>query len=234
MGKAYRSNKYGGLYSDTFNTPVGRFFWMYVAKPKTYRGPVDPGKAPPTPKYEASIAFPKDDPKTKVLIEKVTLEVSQMVAAFNVGKKTKLGEVQIFQDGDENQEFYTKYPWVKGCYYMTARTGFAPGIVDRAGDEYAAADLQGGMKGKIAFQCCVSNGGLSFTLEGIQFWEDDGTRFGGTARTASQLFDACDEEPAQETARPTETGVSTAPSSETASPATTKGQKGKSALVNML
>ncbi len=225
MSKAYRSNKYGGLYSDTFNTPVGRLFWLHLVTPKQFRGAVDAGKEPPKPKYEATIAFPKDDPKTKVLLENLTAEVKAMVDAFNVGKKTKLGEVQIFQDGDESQETYTKYPWVKGCYFMTARSGFAPLAVDKGGDEYAVKDIVGGMKGKIAFQCCISNGGLSFTLEAAQFWEDDGQRFGGGARSTAQLFDACaDEAPKAEEA----------PAAVAVNGEAPKAQKGKAALVNML
>lgn len=233
MAKAYRSNKYGGIYSDNFNTPVGRLFWLYVATPKEYKGPRDPSKPPPTPKYEVSIAFEKENPKTATLMEALKAETAEMISNFNVGKKTKLGEVELFQDGEADQELTTKYPWLKGCYFITCRSMYQPKTVDRAGDEYPTKDLQGGMKGKVAFQCCISNAGLSYTLEGLQFWEDDGQRFGGSSRNPAALFSACDDE-SSVSAKSAETPATEAVAHPPTEPVAAKGQKGKAALVNML
>lgn len=254
MGKQFfQMKEFGMVFGDeSFTTPVGRLFWLGLVSAKAYKGTVKEGDKAPEPKYEATVAFPKDHPKTATLLAAIKSETDGMVAQYNadIGKKMKLGEVGLLQDGDDMDT--EQYPWVKGCWVVTARNKNAVVAVDTAGEGYDVKDLLGGMKGKLAFTVRLSAKGLSYNLKAVQFTEDDGQRFGGGAKTATELFSACSE--AEEgtccaaKAEVTETVATTSapepvapvaavttaqPSTASPTPAT-PAQKGKNAIVNML
>lgn len=238
---SYKPDAYGGIYGDTYNTPVGRLFWLHLKEPKPVTFAPKEGQAPAAPKFEATCCFDKSNPKTATLKESLQKEVDAMIAHYNQGKKMKLGSCELFQDGD-NDVLAEKYPWLRGTWFVTARTRtFEPTkLIDKTGDPYAIADLNSGNKGRIAFQPRIGATGISYSLQAVQFWEDDGQRFGGKGKEASEMFkDACDGDTCGTACDTTKAAEPTALDEEETKPipvakSNKQEPKGKAALVNML
>lgn len=221
----YKQTEFGLYEQEHHQTPIGRLFWLHLqqVKPPNKKFKTQDGKEIPG-KYEATVCFDKESPKSMGLKTELEGIAKELIGVFNKGRKQKLGECDVFQDGDELSA-EGKYEWCRGCWVLTARTKLQPKVVDRSGNEVDLKDVVGGVKGRIAFKCAVFASGLTYNLEGIQFWEDDGKRFGGGMRNPASLFDACEED-----SKANQPGDGEPPTAVTP----TKGQKGKNAIVNML
>lgn len=212
MSKFYRDPATGRVYGETIATPKGRFSWPHMASPKADKS--KDGKD--ILRYEITLLLPKEDPKVVKFLDDLSTMIfgytetefgtaprdpkGQMIyggvlGLFNKGSVTKVSFDSLLKDGDNAD--HEKYPYYANHYILLARRGAERGEVDLRGPDKkkATADkFVGGVKGILILQPHCGPTGLSFKMEGAQWLEDDGTRFGGGIRSIDKFLEAVSEE----------------------------------------
>lgn len=218
--KYYQHPQYGTTYGEQTKTPIGRIAWPSLIKPKDAPQP-QPGQQPGQPRYEGSLVIAKGGEGVGDFLEALKIMTDEMVEQFNTGKKAKISGCKIISDGDEfDQE---KYPYYANSWVLTARNAQMPKFVNKDRQPIEAADFKGGSKVRFVITPLITAHGISYKLEAAQLVADDGTRFGGGARDATDLLEALSDD-----SEVTETKQPVAPV------AAKKGGKGKEAAVNLL
>lgn len=225
--KFYKHPQYGHVYGDSTPTPVGRICWPYLIKPKDAPPPQE-GQPQGAPRYEATLLLEKDNPAVMAFVEGIKTMTDVMLVDFNHKRAAALGTCLLFgKSGDGDEADLEKYPFYKGCHVLVARNVKPIKVVDKNRKVIEPAIIMGGIKGRFVINPIITAHGISYKLEAVQFWQDDGVRFGGSARDAVELFDACEEDDVESNGTPEE--ATNQPVSEVP-----KGSKKKAAALDLL
>ena len=234
----YKHPKFGHVYGELIASPVGRCCWPSLVNPKAPPPPQE-GQAPGQPRYEVTVLLPKDSPKVDEFVEKISTMATEMLKLFNEGRKAKVSDIEMVQDGDAYD--LEKYPFYKGCYVLVARNANNPKVINHDKPKSSVIEpkeIAGGMKVRVLVTPLITAHGLSYKLEVCQLISDDGTRFGGGQRDTIGFLDALEDgEEEIEQAKAEEDEAEEEDLKEEA-PAPKKGRpplsKGKQVSVNLL
>jgi hypothetical protein len=189
MGKYYRHPKFGRVYGNTLPTPIGRLCWPALVTPKedNYQGKV-------TLRYGITVLIDKEDPKTLAFKEKLDTMLDEeggMLAIFNEHADVNISlSGEVLKDGDEfDQE---KYPYYAGKYVILARNEKQIPVYGPSGSEEILdpSVIHGGVLGRVVLTPHLGPSGVSFKAEAVQYYKDDGVRFGGSVRNINAFLDA--------------------------------------------
>lgn len=176
-------------------TPLGRFVWVYLVTPKASTFAAKPGEAPAAPKYSCGLLLKKDDPKVAAFRQQVIGVVNPALELKNEGSSTTIGIREVFKDGDS--PLYKDYPYYKNMWLFTGGNPAKPEVFDKDLNRMDPAKLVGGMMGRFKVSPFIVNSGVSYRLYTVQFYKDDGTRFGAGAKDPldmmTKIEDAIDE-----------------------------------------
>lgn len=197
MGKYYKHPTYGMVYGISLPTPVGRGGWPHLVTPKDAPPPKENEKQG-APRYEQSIFLEKDNPAVIKFVKTIKDMTDEMLEYFNQKRAAQMGSCMLFgKNGDGDEMDLEKYPFAKGCYVLVARNTKPVKVVDRTVPKPKVIDtalIAGGIKVKFVVCPLITAHGISYKLEAVQLWEDDGIRFAGAARDSAELFDACEDD----------------------------------------
>ena len=199
MSKYYKHPKFRHVYGQTLATPVGRIYWPSLVTPKA-PPPPKPGEQPGSARFEVSIGFDKADSRLLVFKTQLKEMTDEMVALFNEDRKSTLGSCSLLLDGDEYiagaADRAEKYPYYKGRMVLTARNAKEipdKHVLDRQNNQIPRSTFAGGMECKLVVTPMCTAHGISYKLEVVQLWNDDGTRYGGGGRNPLELLAACED-----------------------------------------
>lgn len=189
MGKYYRHPKFGRVYGNTLKTPIGRLCWPALSAPKedTFNGQT-------TSRYGCTILLPKEDGKSADFIEKLNNMLDEeggMLEIFNEHADVNISlSSDVLKDGDTFD--MEKYPYYKGNYVLLARNEKPVPVYGASGkdDILEPSVIVGGVLGRCIVTPHLGPSGVSFKLDAVQFWKDDGTKFGGAGRNLDAFLDA--------------------------------------------
>lgn len=160
-------------------TGICTFSYLNCWEPKA----IDGGKE----KYSVSLIIPKTDTRT---IEKITAAIE---AAYQEGQSKLKGNGKSvpalsvlktpLRDGDAERPDDEAY---KGCYFINANSGTAPGVVDADRNKIIdRAEMYSGVKGRASINLYAynvnGNRGIACGLNNLQKLAD-GTPLGGKSR----------------------------------------------------
>lgn len=223
--KFYKHPAYGTCYGEAMKTPVGRFVWPSLIKPKDAPPPKDGQQQGPA-RFELSLLLSKTDKKVEAFIKEATEMTDAMLKQFNEGRSADLGKCKLFgKYGDGDAADLEKYPYYKDSWVLCARNQKAVKIVGKKKEVLEAGAVTGGMKGVLVVTPIITAHGISYKLEVVQLTDDDGVRYAGGARDATELLDTCGEEDKKEEV---ETTVATV------TQVTKTPKKGKESAINLL
>jgi len=127
------------------------------------------------PKYDVVVLVDKNDQAT---IDKIQKAFDQTVAE----NKSMLGKTKVkspLRDGDEERSEHEAFA---GCYFLTAKTLFAPKVVDVYGRKLSESNVKSGDYGRIAMHpypySFNTSKGVAWGLNGFMKTKD-GEPFGG-------------------------------------------------------
>lgn len=193
MAQVSKNKKYGHVYGPLRVTPLGRFSWPSLVEPKAPPPPKE-GEAPGPSRYEVSLLLEKKNPQVEAFVATMNTLKPEMLTLFNQKRSAPLGDVQVLQDGDDDQRFdKEKYPYYKGMWVLVARNTEAPQVVGNQKprpEVIEAKEVSGGMQGMLVVTPMLTSHGMSYKLVVVQKINDDGTRFGGGTRDAIGLLEA--------------------------------------------
>lgn len=179
--------KFNIVYGEPMVSPQGRFSWPSLAEPKAPLPPKE-GEKPGTPKYEVTLLLPKTDPQVVKFVKQLEKIAAEMVPLYNQRAQNEIAKVKrILRDGDQSD--LEKYPNEEGHWLLTARFKDRPDILGKNQEEIAPDFIKGGMIGRLVVTPSLSAGGLGYGLNVVQFFSDDGVRFGGTKQDYRSLLE---------------------------------------------
>jgi len=231
MGKYYKHPTYGHVYGLSIPTPIGRGGWPNLVKPKAAPPPKE-GEKQGAPRYEQTLFLQKDNPSVIKFCETIKNMTDEMIELFNHKRAATIGGCRLFgKNGDGDEMDLEKYPFAKGCHVLVARNANPVKVVNKERKIIEPGLIEGGVKVRFVINPIVTAHGISYKLEAVQLWEDDGVRFAGAARDAVELFDACSDDDVESETEDTEINGD-AP---TTPPEVQKsGKKGKAAALDLL
>lgn len=233
MAKYYKHPQYGHVYGESIPTPVGRFVWSNLVTPKDAPPPQKEGEKQGPPRYEITLLLEKTNAQVIQFMSQVKAMTDEMLLIFNKNRAADLGQCKIFGKAGDGDEFdHEKYPYYKGCYVLVARNQKPTKAVNADKPKpkvIEASGILGGMTGKLVVTPMITAHGISYKLEVTQLIKDDGTRYGGAARDAVELLEACEDESEDEAPAEVTNGNGTP------EPAPAKvAKKGKAAALDLL
>ena len=183
----YKHPTYGHVYGESLPTPLGRFCWVYLTKPKDAPPPLE-GQQQGPPRYEITVLLDKGS--SADFITSLKAMTDEMLALFNKGRSANLGECKLFgKNGDGDEADLEKYPYYKNCWVLTGRNAKAPKVVGPDRKPIDPKEVIGGHLGKVVITPLITAHGISYKLEAVQFVKDDGVRIGGSVRDTVELFE---------------------------------------------
>jgi hypothetical protein len=186
--KITKHKQYGFVYGVRTPTPLGRFAWINLIKPKESTFPLKEGETAPPPRYELTLLLDKADAKVAAWKEEVSAQIKEMVDLFNKGRPTKILVEDFLKDGDDVD--IEKYPFYAGKYYLVPKHKDRPKIYDKDLTEILPNEVVGGMSGRLVVRPLCTAHGISFQLLTVQCGEDDGVRFAGSISEDKDLLSA--------------------------------------------
>lgn len=228
--KYYKHPTYGHVYGKSVPTPIGRIGWPHLVKPKDAPPPQE-GQPQGAPRYESTLFLPKENPAVVDFVKMLKEMTDEMLELFNHKRAAALGACLLFgKGGDGDEGDHEKYPFFKGNHILVAKNVKPVKVVDRERKIIETALITGGLQTRFVINPIVTAHGISYKLEAVQFWKDDQTRFAGSVRDATELFDACGDDDVESEEESKEELVSTA-----SEPLTQKSaKKGKAAALDLL
>lgn len=231
MGNLYKHPKFGFVYGEAMVLPFGRCAWPSLVKPKDPPPPKE-GEQPGQPRYEITYLLDKSDPKVQGWMAAIAKMGAEMLKLFNEGRKAKLSIEEYAKDG--NSFDLEKYPYYKDQLVLVARNAKVPTFVDKKKKELSAEAIQGGMIVGGVVTPLITAHGMSYKLEVVQLWEDDGKRFAGSNRSGSYLDMIPEAADGEEKAAVEEAAVEDQTSEVAAAEVTAPKATGKAAALAML
>lgn len=232
MGKTkyYKHPQFGHVYGQSLPTPVGALCWLYLAKPKDAPPPQE-GQPQGAPRYEATLLLQKNIPPVTKFVAELKTMTDEMLELFNHKRSAALGTCLLFgKYGDGDEADHEKYPYYKGMHVLIARNVKPVKVVDKNRKLIESeADIAGGMEGKFVICPIITAHGVSYKLEAVQLVKDGGVRFGGAARDAVELFDACGDDDVE-----SDTNSNVAENGSEPEPPQKAAKKGKAAALDLL
>lgn len=200
----WKHPSYGHVYGFSGPTPLGRFSFPSLMKPKD-PPPPKPGEQPGQARYEVSILLEKASVEVQKFLAKLASMSAAMVELFNEGRGTTINLPEVLlKDGDKFD--LEQYPYYAGMWVLVARNvlgsndpkGFQVVSMERDADgNYLPTKLdsiEGGIIGKLVVTPLLTAHGVSFKLNTVQYVKDDDVRFGGGVRNYAGLLDEADEQ----------------------------------------
>lgn len=193
--KFYKHPTYGHVYGVQIKTPAMRVCWPHLIKPKEAPEPKE-GQTKGEPRFEITQILTKDAPDVIEFCKTLKAMTDEMLKLFNKGRSALLGEcLQFGKYGDGDTADHEVYPYYKNSHILIARNAKAVKIVDRnPKNGFDPKGIVGGVICHLVVTPLITAHGISYKLEVVQFVKDDGIRFGGGLRDATELLDACGDE----------------------------------------
>lgn len=198
MSKFYKHPRFGIVYGNQVKTPAMRVCWPHLVKPKEAPEPKE-GETRGDPRFELSQILTKDDKDVIAFCDVLKKMTDEMLKLFNKGRSALLGECLLFgKYGDGDTADPEVYPYYKNSHILIARNTKVVNVVGRDKKPIDPKGIVGGVICHLAVTPLITPHGISYKLDAVQLVQDDGTRFGGGIRDATEIFDACGDAPSEE------------------------------------
>lgn len=194
----YYQDKFGNVYGNTIELPVGRLIYRNLEKVSEYSG-----------KFEATILIPKVASPSfpeklmdynKGVFKKIVEENRALIAAHAKASKVKLNPLAFLKDGDtKTDKEGNPIEALKGCYYMVVKanpdaytkktlvlqkTGENNSVVVATADEFVPGVLVRVIGSFLVSAIRPGQEAIGARMRRLQLLRDDGTRYsnGGVSK----------------------------------------------------